>query len=135
MTSDLEKQLIDHEELRLKPYRCPAGKLTIGVGRNLEERGISRDEAFYLMRNDIMRVELELEKALPCYLSLSSRRRAALVDMNYNLGLTRFLEFKRMLAFIAAGDFDNAAGEMLSSRWATQVGRRAQTLSSMMREG
>ena len=50
MTS-LENQLIDHEGLELKPYQCTADKLTIGVGRNIEDRGITEDEARYLLKN------------------------------------------------------------------------------------
>lgn len=131
----LEQQLIGHEDLRLKPYRCSAGKLTIGVGRNLDDNGISRVEAMMMLRNDITSTRFALEKAVPGFLGLSSQRRRALIDMCFNLGLPRFLQFKQMLAAIAEGDFDRAAGEMLSSRWAAQVGQRANTLAAMMREG
>jgi lysozyme len=124
-----------HEDIKLYPYRCPAGKLTIGCGRNLEDLGISRNEAIYLLDHDIRRVRLELEKAVPAYLALSDRRQAALIDMCFNLGLSRFLQFKKMLTAVHAGNFPLAADEMLSSRWAKQVGQRAQTLAAMMREG
>ena len=50
---ELARQLIVHEGLKLYPYRCSANKLTIGVGRNIEERGIAEDEALYLLNNDI----------------------------------------------------------------------------------
>jgi len=132
---DLEKQLIDHEGLRLKPYTCPAGKTTIGVGRNLDDLGISKQEAMEMLRHDILRVEMGLEKVVPGFLALSSRRRASLVDMCFNLGMTRFINFKNMLTAIAVGDFALAADEMLASRWAEQVGQRAHTLAAMMREG
>lgn len=131
----LEQQLIRHEGLSLKPYRCPAGKLTIGVGRNLEDNGISRYEAMLLLRSDLAGVRMALERAIPGFLVLSDRRRLALIDMCFNLGLPRLWEFKRMRSAIAARDFDRAAAEMLDSAWAEQVGRRAQTLAAMMREG
>jgi len=131
----LEEQLMRHEGLRLKPYRCTAGKLTIGVGRNIEDVGISRAEAMAMLRNDILTARLGLEKAVPGFLGLSSRRQMALIDMCFNLGLPRFLAFKRMLAAIAAGDFAQAAEEMLDSAWANQVGQRAVTLATMMRDG
>lgn len=132
---ELEQQLIKHEDLRLKPYRCPAGKLTIGVGRNLDDNGISKAEAMVLLRNDILATRFSLEKVLPGFLALSPRRRMALIDMCFNLGLPGFLRFKHMLAAIVAGDFNRAADEMLSSDWANQVDQRAQTLATMMREG
>ena len=132
---ELELQLIDHEDLRLKPYRCSAGKLSIGVGRNLDDNGITRAEAMMMLRNDLTRTRFGLEKVFPGFLGLSRRRRMALIDMCFNLGLPRFLQFKQMLAAVVAGDFNLAAEEMLSSVWAKQVGQRARTLATMMREG
>lgn len=136
---DLELQLIKHEDLRLKPYRCSAGKLSLGVGRNLDDNGISRAEAMMMLRNDITSTRFALEKAVPCFLGLSTQRRRALIDMCFNLGLPRFLQFKQMLAAINVGDFNGAADEMLNSKWAAQVGKepgqRAHTLATMMREG
>ncbi|MBU4274000.1 MAG: lysozyme [Planctomycetes bacterium] len=132
---ELELQLIDHEDLKLKPYRCSAGKLTIGVGRNLDDNGITKTEAMMMLRSDITSTRFALEKAVPGFLGFSIRRRRALIDMCFNLGLPRFLQFKQMLAAIKVGDFNRAAEEMLSSVWAKQVGQRAQTLATMMREG
>ena len=132
---ELERQIIEHEDLKLKPYRCSAGKLTLGVGRNIEDNGISTAEAMVMLRNDITRTRFALEKVFPGFLGLSRRRRLALIDMCFNLGLPRFLGFKKMLAAVVAGDFNQASEEMLSSRWAEQVGQRARTLATMMREG
>ena len=132
---ELEQQLIKHEDLRLKPYRCTAGKLTLGVGRNLDDSGITKAEAMMMLRNDLTRTRLGLEKVFPGFLGLSRRRRMALIDMCFNLGLPRFLQFKKMLAAVVARDCSLAAEEMLSSAWAKQVGQRARTLATMMREG
>lgn len=124
-----------HEGLRLKPYRDTVGKLTIGYGRNLEDAGLSPEEAEVLLRNDLFRCEAELREALgETYEALSPARKAALLDMIYNLGKTRFLGFKKMIAALKAGDFARAAAEMLDSRWAAQVGQRAQFLAEKMRE-
>jgi len=132
---ELEQQLIAHEGISLKPYLCPAGKLTIGVGRNLDANGISSAEAMLMLRHDILVARLSLEKVLPGFLALSPPRRRVLIDMCFNLGLPRLLGFKKMLAAVLAKDFNRAADEMLASAWSTQVGQRAQTLATMMREG
>ena len=132
---ELEQQLIAHEGISLKPYLCPAGKLTIGVGRNLDANGISSAEAMLMLRGDILVARLSLEKVLPGFLALSPPRRRVLIDMCFNLGLPRLLGFKKMLAAVLAKDFNRAADEMLASAWSTQVGQRAQTLATMMREG
>jgi len=121
-----------HEGVETKPYYCPAGKLTIGVGRNLESIGITEDEAEYLLDNDINRVVEELDQNVPLQ-DISSNRMAALIDMCFNIGLTSFLKFKKMLAALDNQDYELAAEEMLDSDWAEQVGKRAITLSEILR--
>jgi len=132
----VKDQLLRHEGLKLKPYRCPAGKLTIGVGRNLEDRGITQKEAFVMLENDILRCESELMDELPeVYTGLNETRKSVLLNMCFNLGISGLLGFKNTLAFIGAGDFERAANGMLASKWAKQVGRRAIELSELMRKG
>jgi lysozyme len=132
----VKEQLLRHEGLKLKPYRCPAGKLTIGVGRNLDANGISQKEAFVLMENDILRCESQLLDHIPiAYSGLNETRKSVLLNMCFNLGISGLLEFKNTLGFIGAGDFERAANGMLASRWAKQVGRRAIELSELMRKG
>lgn len=129
------RQLRLHEGERLRPYRCTAGKLTIGVGRNLEDRGITAEESAMLLWNDISREERDLLAALPWAAKLSEVRQRVLLDMSFNMGLQGLLQFKRTLAAIEAGRYQQAAGMMLDSRWAQQVGQRAQRLSEMMATG
>ena len=130
----IEEQLILHEGLRLKPYRCTAGKLTIGVGRNLDDKGISKEEALFLLRNDIATVTTQLQK-YDWYINADPIRQKVLVDMAYNLGVGGLLQFRRMIAAIELGDYGAAADQMLDSRWAEQVGMRATRLAQMMRTG
>ena len=126
-------QLVGHEGLRLKPYRDTVGKLTIGVGRNLDDAGVTEDEAKVLLDNDVTRVWKSLTNALPYFGSLDDDRQHVLIDMAFNLGLAGLANFKRMLAAVEARDFSLAAREMLDSKWASQVGQRAKTLAAMMK--
>jgi len=128
----LKDQLILHEGLKLKPYKCTAGKITIGVGRNIEDIGITEDEARALLDNDILRVAQELDNGLPWWRDLSDVRQRVLLDMAFNLGTPTLMKFKNTLGLIEAGDFVGASEEMLRSRWAEQVGQRALTLSKAM---
>lgn len=128
----LKDQLILHEGLKLKPYKCTAGKITIGVGRNIEDIGITEEEARYLLDNDILRVAQELDNALPWWRDLSDVRQRVLLDMAFNIGTPTLMKFKNTLALIEAEDFEEASLEMLRSRWAEQVGQRAKTLSTAM---
>jgi lysozyme len=132
----IKEQLIRHEGLRLKPYRCTAGKLTIGIGRNLDDCGISQTEAYVLLENDIQNCEKQLLDEIPeIYNPLDEVRKSVLLNMCFNLGIGGLLGFNNTLAFIAAGDWERAANNMLVSRWAKQVGRRAIELSELMRKG
>lgn len=131
----MTEMLVDHEGMRRKPYRCTAGKLTIGVGRNLDDRGISPDEAMYMLANDIKDARREMSAAFPWFDKLDDVRQAVLIDMCVNLGLSRLQGFRNTLALIGVGKYEAAAQEMLNSKWAEQVGRRAQRLSRMMATG
>lgn len=117
------------------PYRCSAGKLTLGYGRNIEERGITEQEALLLLNNDIQLCIGELIRSIPAYNRINDARQAVLVNMCFNVGIGRLLGFKKMLLALEAGDFRRAADEMLDSQWAAQVGRRAQRLALQMRMG
>ena len=132
----LRQQLIDDlkrdEGFRHFPYECSAGKLTIGYGRNLA-KGISHAEAEILLLNDISDAEEDLKQVLPDAELLGETRYRALVNMVYNLGINRFIGFKKMLKAINDGDFDRAADEMLDSLWHNQVGQRAERLADLMR--
>ncbi len=134
MMHSIEDQLILHEGLRLKPYRCTAGKLTIGVGRNLEDKGISHDEAMMLLRNDIAEVTAQLER-FDWFRALGPVRRKVLIDMCFNLGMAGLMGFKQMIEALKRADYERAADEMVSSKWYRQVGERGRRLERMMRTG
>ena len=132
----IKEQLVRHEGLRLKPYRCTAGRLTIGIGRNLDDCGISQSEAYVMLINDIINCEKQLQAKIPdIYNGLDEVRKSVLLNMCFNLGIKGLLGFKNTLAFVKAGDWERAANNMLVSKWAKQVGRRAIELSEMMRKG
>lgn len=134
MMHSIEDQLILHEGLRLKPYRCTAGKLTIGVGRNLEDKGITHDEAMILLCNDIKEITGQLERH-SWYVALGPVRRKVLIDMAFNLGMAGLMGFKQMIEALKRADYERAADEMIYSRWYRQVGERGRRLERMMRTG
>lgn len=135
MRRQLKDQLIKHEGLAKKVYRCPAGYLTIGIGRNLEAVGITEAEALYLLDNDISRVIKELNLSLPWVLALDSVRLQVVANMCFNLGISRLLGFKKMLAALKISHYEKAADEMVDSKWYNDVGQRAKELVEMMRTG
>jgi lysozyme len=132
---DLEEQLIRDEALKLKPYKDSVGKLTIGVGRNLDDVGISREEALLLLANDIENAQGRLQQALPWTVHLDEVRRAALVNMTFNMGIGGLTGFHKFLAALEDLDYKRAAEEMLSSKWAHQVGVRATRLAAQIETG
>ena len=101
----IKAQLVKHEGLRLKPYRCSAGKLTIGIGRNLDDRGISQKEAYAMLGRDIVDCEQWLIDEIPdVYNNLDEVRQSVLLNMCFNLCIKGLLCFNNTLAFIKAED-------------------------------
>jgi lysozyme len=154
---NLKEQLKRHEGLRLKPYRCPAGKLTIGYGRNIDDCGIAElnysgdikdlviteEQASLMLDNDILKFTREVAEAFPWAAALDKARQNVLINMAFNMGTGTdkppkpkgLKSFKRTLAAIKAGEYAKAADMMLQSKWAKQVGDRAVELSGQMRNG
>lgn len=130
----LVDQLVEHEGLRLKAYTDSVGKLTIGVGRNLSDKGITSGEAFVLLDHDIDEAFHDLAK-FSWFSALDPVRQRILVDMRFNLGPHRFRGFRQMIHAVAIGDYYQAAEQMLASKWANQVKDRSVRLSRMMRTG
>lgn len=131
----IRDQLLRHEGLRLKPYRDSVGKLTIGVGRNLDDVGISHEEALFLLDNDISQARARVLHVLPWAAHLDTSRFEVLINMAFNMGITGLLGFPKFLGALESGDFPTASREMLDSEWAAQVGQRAQELAQIMRTG
>lgn len=124
------------EGLRLKPYVDSVGKITIGYGRNLTDKGISTDEADALLNNDIMVAfcEAEDEPWWPNVINNDARSRA-LVEMIFNMGLGRFHGFVNAIACLMNNDFTGAAANFMDSLWAKQVHDRAVRLTQMIATG
>lgn len=151
----MSAELVRDEGERLEVYRCTANKLTIGVGRNLDDVGISaaesrtlgitnrtclavgitRSQSRALLDNDIARCEADLDRRLAWWRTLDPIRQRVLINMCFNLGIKGLEGFVNTLAMIKAGRYADAAINMLKSKWAGQVGKRAQRLSNMMRTG
>ena len=131
----LISQLRVHEGVRDKVYLDTEGIETIGVGRNLRDRGLFDDEIDLMLKNDIVKFEQEVEDNFPWWKELDDVRQRVLVDMAFNMGIGSLSKFKNTLAQIEGGQYEEASVEMLDSKWARQVGNRAQCLSDMMRTG
>jgi lysozyme len=119
---------------RYFPYPDTAGKVTIGIGRNLTDVGIGHDECDLFLANDIAQAEARARKFVPNFDALDDARRAAVCNMAFNLG-DRLGGFTDTLAAIREGRWSDAASMMLASRWAMQVGARARRLSVQMQTG
>lgn len=134
----MNQKSIDHLKLdegeSLTIYKCTGDVWTIGRGRNLE-RGITKEESNYLFMNDLKRVQEELSSSFNWFYMLNDVRQGALINMAFNLGITRFKKFKKMIAALERKDYKEASIEMLDSKWANQVGDRAVRLSKQMLTG
>lgn len=125
----------EHEGTSLALYRCTAGKLTVGTGRNIEDNGIREDEAGLMLANDIRECRLQLLRAYPWFTALDEVRQAACIDLIFNLGPMRLSGFVKFLAAMARSDWPRAADELRQSKWFEQVGRRGPRVASMIERG
>jgi len=152
---ELIKQIAHHEGVVLKVYKDSLGIDTIGIGKNLEHRGIedlelahiektmseiyengiTEQDAYFLAHRDIEIVEKELLASRPVVEELDNIRQRVLVDMAFNMGIPRLNRFYRMWSAINELDFKSAAIEMLDSLWARQVKSRSDTLAYAMKHG
>jgi lysozyme len=152
---ELVKMIAIHEGIVLNVYQDHLGIDTVGIGRNLQDRGITdgelsfinktmdevyengltEEEAYYLCMNDIAIVEKELLANKPIVNQLNDVRQMVLVDMAFNMGVPRLMKFKNMWLAIEKVNYQLANEEMIDSRWAGQVGSRAMKLSLAMKNG
>src|SRR5579863_8629908 len=117
------------------PYPDAKGKTTIGVGRNLTDKGLSDVEVQFLLANDITETTDALAAALPWFPSLDGPRQGVLINMAFNMGIEGLSGFRNFLTACSHQDWSEAADQMMESQWARQVGDRAVRLSSQMRTG
>lgn len=146
---DIQKRLMFHEGCVDHIYTCPAGFKTIGIGRNLQTNPltakekevvkdlnkISVEQALFLLRNDVKRCVKELSSNISFFYQLDDERQYALLDICFNMGIKRLLGFKRMLNAMLIGDYRGAAKECLMSKYAKDVGKRAQRISRLIETG
>jgi lysozyme len=130
----VKERLRRFEGYRKYPYRCPAGYLTIGYGRNLEVKGISVDEAEMLLNNDVNETIEILLNGLDFFTMLPEQAQEVLVDMTFNMGFGGVLKFKKFLEALKNRDWERAAQEMENSLWYKQTGNRAKELVKIIRE-
>lgn len=128
---------LERDERRMKKaYRCTAGKLTIGIGHNLDDKGLSDAAIDFIFEEDLRDAMRDLSVFIPWWSSvLNEVRQRVLVNMVFNMGISRVLMFKLALSHMRNGEWARAAAEMRNSDWFKQVGARAERLATMMETG
>src|SRR5579871_651195 len=133
--TNIGEQLLRDEGLKLRPYRDSVGKLTIGIGRNLDDDGIREVEAYFMRDNDVAAVTTGIRAALPWTASLDPVRFGVLQNMAFNMGLQGLLKFEQFLGSLQSGNLKMAQLNLLHSRWAQQVEDRAKRLIEQVGSG
>jgi lysozyme len=130
----MRQLIVKHEGKRKKAYVDTVGKVTIGIGRNISDVGLSDDEVLYLFNSDIERIRSELHAKLPWIYEIDLIRQWVIIDMAF-MGVEKLMGFVNMLSYLQKKDYINASKEMLRSHWAKQVGDRANDLARIMQFG
>jgi lysozyme len=134
MNDPLIAQLITHEGRRRFAYMDTVGKVTVGVGRNLSDKGLSDDEILYLLNNDIDECVADLA-TFPWFANLDAIRQRVMVDFRFNVGPKGLRNFKGLLRALESGNYIDAAKHLRDSLWYRQVKTRGVRLVQMMRTG
>jgi lysozyme len=133
----VEDLLKREEGCKLRPYRCPAGKLTIGYGHNLDDTTISQDDAVHILETDVAVKTQDAVKVIGeiAFRNLDEVRQAVLISMAFQMGRTGLGSFRQTLECVRRGDYDQAARNMFRSQWARQTPGRARRAAKMMYSG
>jgi len=129
----LRETIIRHEGTRLDMYQDTLGIWTVGVGHNIEEKGISQAVMELMLEEDLAEAVSELKRSVSFFSKMPEQVQEALVNLAFNMGIPRLMQFKKTLAYLRDGNFEAAADELLDSRYAEQVGRRADEVADMIR--
>ncbi len=143
MTSPyLMDDLKGDEGLRLAAYPDPLSggdPWTIGYGHTGPEvhQGLvwTEDQCADALAKDIARACRLLDLNAPWWRDMNDDRQDVLASMVFNMGWSGVLQFHHTLAAMQAGDWQAAHDGMLNSKWARQVGARAQRLAQQMLTG
>lgn len=117
-----------------KEVTAPSGRLTIGVGRNIEDNGISEATISQMLQEDIECCLKEAQRlfGLDFFNSLSTPRQHAIIMMIFQLGAAGFFEFRNTIAAIKQNNFALAAEHARKSLWARQVPDRAKRVTTLL---
>ena len=139
MIADITRQLKSDEGFRRTVYQDSLGYWTIGVGRLVDpsrpDSGLRDSEIEFMLRNDIEDRITALGKVLPWFLDLDEVRQGVLVNMAFQLGVKGLLGFSTTLQLVSKGYYEDAAQQMLKSKWAAQTPERAKRLAQQMKTG
>ena len=134
----LREQLKIDEGVKYEVYRDHLGYPTFGIGHLVvegdEEHGkpvgtpVSEDRVNAVFESDVQKFVSESKKVFPNLDDLPEEAQQVIVNMCFNMGAPRLSKFKKFIAAVNDGNWSTAAVEMMDSRWATQVGKRAERL-------
>lgn len=129
----LRETITRHEGSRLDMYQDTLGIWTIGVGHNIQEKGISPKVMEIMLEEDLEEAISELKRSVSFFSRMPEQVQEALVNLSFNMGIPRLMQFRKTLAYLRDGEFESAADELLDSRYAEQVGHRALEVADMIR--
>ena len=123
-----------HEGRRHLAYEDHLGNVTVGVGRNLDGKGLTDNEIDILLVNDLVQCFDDLSN-FRWFSDATTQQQAALIDWRFQLGGAGIRKFKNTFKYLEAGDYHQAATEMLNSVWANQTPNRAHEISRLIAGG
>ena len=107
---------------------------TIGYGFRVDYLELDEDIAEMILQRKLDSLIERIELNLPFVKDLPESVRDVVIEMCYQMGLTGFMKFKKTIAFLRLGKFNEASVEMCDSKWFHQTPNRAKKLAKIVRE-
>ena len=121
----LISRLAEHEGIKRFAYKDTKGYITVGIGRCLEDKigkGLSIDECFYLLKNDIADFTKQLQP-YAWFVKQDQTRQHVLVELAFNMGVPNLLKFVNMIEALSRNAYSEAVKHLMDSLWAKQIGK------------
>ena len=123
----------ESEGFRNRVYKCTAGFDTIGYGFAIKDLTMDEDIATMILERKVAELKLRVHNKFPFITDLPESVQDVVIEMCYQMGVSGFSKFKQTIQFLRLQEFENAALEMLDSRWAKQTPNRAKKLSDIVK--
>lgn len=139
---EIKAMIIKHEGKINRPYKDSLGLWTVGVGHLIGDgkslppemnREFSDEEVMAMFEKDYAH-HRSAAMNIPGFDKLNGKGQGALTDLTFNMGPSWISKWPKLKKQLEEGDTESAAKNLEQSKWYGQVGNRAPTIVSLLKD-